>query len=159
MKNGLLLVSFFSLFCLAKLRLALAATDDVAYNSCLKQLNQRSDVLRSNTWYNISPPPAIQKFENLYSGYGHIQRWTSHKNVNGTVTFIVLNRGNDLVTEDDPDCFDVFLQKRGLILYVDTFSASAEAFLTISTAGVNGIISCTQGDVGVRQFWNGHDWD
>jgi hypothetical protein len=122
-------------------------------------LNQQNDVLKTNSWYDISPPPAIQKFEKLYSVYGHVQRWTFNENINGTKTFIVLNRGNDAAPEDDPDDFDVFIERNGVIFYVQTLGVSAEAFLATKTSGVNGIVSCKQGDIGGRLFWNGHDWD
>jgi hypothetical protein len=129
MKNLLLLGSFFylsGLLCLAPLRPALAATDDVAFNSCLKELHQQSDVLKTNSWYETSPPPAIQRFEEALSADGHIQRWTFHKNINGAVALIVLERGNDAAPADDPDDFDVFLERKGIIVYIETFGVNAE---------------------------------
>jgi len=162
MKNLLLLGSFFylsGLLCLAPLRPALAATDDVAFNSCLKELHQQSDVLKTNSWYETSPPPAIQRFEEALSADGHIQRWTFHKNINGAVALIVLERGNDAAPADDPDDFDVFLERKGIIVYIETFGVNAEAFLGTRTAGINGIVSCKQGDIGGRLSRNGHDWE
>lgn len=162
MKNVLsigLLFYLFGLFGLATLRPALAAADDAAFNSCLKELNQQSDVLRTNSWHESPPPLGILRFENALSDVGHIQRWTYQENENGTETFVVLNRGNGPQPEDDPDTFDVFLENKGAIAYIETFSASAEAFLSTRTSGVNGIVLCTQGDIGGRLSWNGHEWD
>jgi hypothetical protein len=162
MKKLLLLCSFFYVFDLvglATLRPAPAATNDVAFNLCLKRLSQQRDVLNTNSWYDSSPPPAIERFERALSDDGHIQRWTFHKNINGTVTFIVLNRANGAAPQDDPDDFDVFIERKAIIVYVETFGVSAEAFLKTRAAGVNGIVSCTQDKIGGRLSWNGHDWD
>jgi len=150
---------FFGLLGLATWRPAPAATDDVAFNLCLKRLSQQRDVLNTNSWYDSSPPAAIERFERALSGVGHIQRWTFHKNIDGTETFIVLDRGSDAAPEDDPDDFDLFIERKGIIVYVETFGVSAEAFLKTRTTGVNGIVSCTQGEIGGRLSWNGHDWD
>jgi hypothetical protein len=136
-----------------------AATDDIAFNDCLRLLNQQPDVIKNQVWHSTPLDKKIEKLEKsiLYGGF--VVRWTSHTNKNGTRTYFVLNRGTDPAPEDDPDLFDIIIERNGNITYVETFSVSAEAFLKDNGASIAGIVSCTQGEIGGRLVWNGHKWD
>jgi hypothetical protein len=136
-----------------------AATDDNTFNDCIRLLNQQPDVIKNQIWYTTGLDKKIKKLEDsiLYGGF--VVRWTSHKNEDGTRTYIILNRGTDPAPEDDPDGFDIFIERNGNASYIETFAVNAEAFLKDNDAGIAGIVSCTQGEIGGRLMWNGHKWD
>jgi hypothetical protein len=99
------------LLCCAVMPAAYAAVGDEAFNECLQELNHDSDVLMNEVWKNPPLPRGIQKqiSPDLYGDV--IIRWISHKNSNGTVSFVVLTRDPDPQQNDDPDRFFVILQR------------------------------------------------
>lgn len=138
---------------------AQGATDDVKFNNCQKVLGQDNDVLKGIPWHSPPLDTGVEKtLEPAVLG-DLVIRWMSHENGNGTRTVVVLTRGRDPVSEDDPDLFYILIEKNGLSSLREIFSVNAIAFVKGSQHGVAGLLSSTQGDLGGMLMWNGQEWE
>jgi len=136
------------------------ATDDLAFQDCRDLLNQDSDVLPGQVWYKPPVDKATQSAIAPELKYGGtIVRWTYLVNEDGSKTIVVLNRDATIPQpEDDPDVFDLFMEKGGVAVEIDGVSANAFAFSAYETDHVNGLLFCTHAKISPEWDWDGHDW-
>ncbi len=136
------------------------ATDDLAFQDCRDLLNQDSDVLPGQVWYKPPVDRATQKAIAPQMRYeGSIIRWTYHINEDGSKTIVVLTRDASVPQpEDDPDGFDIFLERGDVSVEQDEVSANAFAFSAYETDHVNGLLFCTHAVISPEWDWDGHDW-
>ena len=139
---------------------AWAATDDVAFNNCLESLNDSVEVLKSQIWRIAPLPTVIAEVVKPSLAGDLVIRWESHRNQNGSTSYIVLTR--DAVkefSEDDPDLFEIVLVRHGTAALTEIISANAAVFAKQSNLGILGILACRGGIIAKAPLvWNGHHW-
>jgi hypothetical protein len=138
-----------------------AATDDLAFNDCLKRYAHLPEMQPDQVWNDGALPERIKKSMQLEPSAEFIVRWEKAMNPNGTTTIIVLTRYPGSQDEDAQDLFHVLLQNRDKVSLKMIIAANASFFAKKSSDGVYGLLFCTQGDLDLKQLllWNGQTWD
>ena len=137
---------------------AKAATNDNAFNRCAQEMDQLPGTLTTDHWHKTPLPPKLAQLEDptLYGSI--VLRWISLKNQNGTTTIVIFTRGPGLQFQDDPDEFDVFLEKEGYFYENSEVAVNDFAFSKQSSQGVNDLLFCTK-DVIFKWKWKKNNWE
>ncbi len=137
---------------------ARAATNDMAFNDCIQDLETNPSVSGDVSWHTSPLDPKLRRLEGAQLWGDHIVRWMVHRNQNGSRTIIIMTRAPDDVLADDPDSFDFYMQRGRTFTYVDAVSSSAVAISKHSNDGVSGLWVCTKDRIYNEWFWIGDDW-
>ena len=141
---------------------ARAAKDDVAFDQCLQAFKINPGVMKGVAWHATPLPAPVEKVVEVPDIEGwKIVRWTSHHNEDGTTSYIILTRDPDRNRiEDDPDLFELVLERHNFAKITDYVASNAVVFSKKSSQGVAGVQVCSRGGpLPYPPFmWNGHHW-
>lgn len=138
-----------------------AATDDVAFDECMKLLDRSKYVLPGQVWVTKPLPRAVEEVVHPTLAGAKIVRWMVQANRDGSRSYLVLTREiASADEEDDADLLYVLMENHKHINITSELAVNAAVFAKTLSHGVYGIYSCWQGELRARpDVWNGHDWD
>ena len=146
-------LGIFSLLC----QQAEAATNDNVFNQCVQIFDHLPNTQTTDHWHKTALEPKLARLEdpNLYGSV--ILKWISNKNQNGTTSFVIFTRDPGPQFGDDPDGFDVFVEKDGQFSEKAEVAVNGFAFSKESNQGVNDLLFCTLGEL-YKWKWDKNNW-
>jgi hypothetical protein len=136
-----------------------AATSDASFNSSMQILDNDPNVLKGPIWHTSPLNKRLQRMETARLWGSHVLRWTAVVNPDGSRTIVIMTRLPDDFLADDPDEFDIFIQRGADFISADSVLSNAFAFSRHSNIGMFGLFFCKWGGITKEWVWTGDRWE